>query len=94
MSKAEEIIEHNLTAGAIVTIEAGSAALVLDLAGGTGLVPWFAAGTHTYQPCDESGVVLPGSASADLVSGTKVDMLSRFYKITVDGANDLSIAKV
>lgn len=95
MSQAQQRIEDNVVYNPITTLPAGSPDTVLDVRGCTGFTPWFAAGTgHTAQPCDEGGTVLPGSASAALAAGTEVDVVSPFYRISVDAANDLTITKL
>jgi hypothetical protein len=43
-------------------------------------------GTATYQPCDLDGTVVPGSASADAVSGTLIPAQWPFYKVTATAA--------
>lgn len=94
MSQATQRVEFNLIDGPIVTLTGGSADTVLDVRGCTALVPWFSAGAHTAQPCDEDGAALPGSSADALAAGTKVEVLSAFYLIDVDASEDLTLARV
>lgn len=95
-SLAPGIVGANRVAEALVELAAG-ASEVLDVRGCDRFTPWFvnAGGTkvHTYQPCDESGTVLPGSASSNLASGTSVTPASPYYLITADAGEALTIAR-
>lgn len=93
MSSARQGIEDNVYYNPITTLPGGTADTVLDVRGCTGFTPWFAAGAHTAQPCDEDGTALPGSSSSALAAGTEVDAVAPFYLIDVDAGNDLTITK-
>lgn len=65
---------------------------VFDARGMFRMTAYFAAGTHSYQPCDASGNLF--GSSANFTSGTAVDISWPFYNITADASNAMTFGAV
>jgi hypothetical protein len=80
-SSYENEVLHRKYFGGQETIAAGASS-VLDLRGAAGFVVHLNGGTANYQPCDESGTVVPGSASTAIASAAFVAAEWPFMKVT------------
>lgn len=67
------------------TIAAGSNA-TLNVRGARGIMVYLNGGTATYQPCNDKGTVVPGSAASDVVGGVLIEANWSHYRITAAGA--------
>lgn len=94
MSAASERRESNLYFTPLEEL-AGGETRVIDLRGVDAFTPWYAAGAHTIQACDETGTALPGAtADAAPTSGTRTPVESPFVKVVADGGNAITIARL